>query len=54
VIIWHGSHIHQWKEAEYHLKPDFGHFKEQLEAPAEDSKLILEDRFPAPINFTCN
>eukprot|EP00828_Plagiopyla_frontata_P032649 TRINITY_DN4251_c0_g1_i1.p1 TRINITY_DN4251_c0_g1~~TRINITY_DN4251_c0_g1_i1.p1 ORF type:complete len:484 (+),score=73.58 TRINITY_DN4251_c0_g1_i1:179-1630(+) len=48
VIVWHGTHIKQWEDQDYQNQPEYANFKELLEAPQEDVKLIVEDRFPTP------
>eukprot|EP01067_Filipodium_phascolosomae_P005476 Filipodium_phascolosomae@DN3557_c0_g1_i2.p1 len=48
VVVWHGETIHAWKDAGYHSDPAYANFARLLNAPAEDAKAILADRFPAP------
>jgi len=50
VVVWHGEHIHKWKEAGYDKEAEYANFKNLLIAPVDDAKLIIEDRYPAP-NF---
>ena len=48
VLIYHGETIHAWKKAEYHLQENYANFKELLEAPVEDARDIIDNRFPIP------
>lgn len=54
VIIWYGDMIHQWQEQGFQDKPDYAHFKELLQAPANDANHILTERFPTPKFILCN
>lgn len=51
VITWKGDHIKKWIDQGYHLQEEYASLKELIEAPLEDVKLIMEDRFPVPIFF---
>lgn len=48
VVIWHGSDICAWVDAEYHKKPEYENFARLLDMPVEDSGIILQSRFPIP------
>lgn len=48
VLIYDGATVAQWKKAGYHLDPNYLTFKQLIEAPIEDAKSILQDRFPMP------
>eukprot|EP00933_Yihiella_yeosuensis_P045433 TRINITY_DN40809_c0_g1_i1.p1 TRINITY_DN40809_c0_g1~~TRINITY_DN40809_c0_g1_i1.p1 ORF type:complete len:757 (+),score=153.63 TRINITY_DN40809_c0_g1_i1:1-2271(+) len=48
VVIWRGETIHQWMDAGYQEKEEYANFKALLQAPAEDAKQILAERFPVP------
>lgn len=48
VVIWRGDTISAWYEAGYQDDPNYASFKQLLTAPAEDAKVILQDRFPVP------
>ncbi|KAK2195420.1 bifunctional Sec23-Sec24 helical domain superfamily/von Willebrand factor A-like domain superfamily/Protein transport protein Sec23/Sec23-Sec24 beta-sandwich/Gelsolin-like domain superfamily/Zinc finger [Babesia duncani] len=54
VIIWYGEQIHQWQELGYQDKTEYAHFKELLNAPAQDAKHIIGSRFPTPKFILCN
>jgi len=48
VVIWRGERVQAWCDAGYQDREDYAHFRKLLQAPAEDAKLILADRFPVP------
>jgi len=48
VVIWRGETIQAWFDAGYHENEEHANFKALLQAPAEDAKLVLSGRFPAP------
>uniref|UniRef100_A0A915KNH3 Protein transport protein SEC23 n=1 Tax=Romanomermis culicivorax TaxID=13658 RepID=A0A915KNH3_ROMCU len=48
VLIYDGATIAQWKKAGYQNDPNYVTFKQLIEAPVEDAKSILQDRFPMP------
>merc|ERR1719401_2123243 len=48
VVIWRGEMIQTWYDAGYQEKEEYANFKALLQAPAEDAKQILADRFPVP------
>jgi len=48
VVIWRGETIQAWYDAGYQEKEEYANFKVLLQAPAEDAKQILHDRFPVP------
>ncbi|GIX63798.1 protein transport protein SEC23, putative [Babesia caballi] len=54
VIIWYGEMIHQWREQGYQDKPEYVHFKDLLQAPANDANHLLTERFPTPKFILCN
>jgi len=54
VVVWHGEHIHKWKEAGYDKEAEYENFRSLLAAPVEDAKLIIEDRYPAPTFIECH
>jgi protein transport protein SEC23 len=51
VCIWKGATIHAWDKAGYAENPDYANFKALLEAPVEDAKYIMQERFPMPRFF---
>merc|ERR1719379_2606769 len=48
VVIWRGETIQAWYDAGYQEKEEYANFKALLQAPAEDAKRIMEERFPVP------
>merc|ERR1712060_125841 len=48
VVIWRGEKVQAWYDAGYQEKEEYANFKSLLQAPAEDAKQILNDRFPVP------
>jgi len=48
VVIWRGATIQAWYDAGYHNQEQYVNLKNMLEAPQEDVKQILGNRFPVP------
>jgi len=48
VVIWRGEKVQAWYDAGYQEREEYANFKALLQAPAEDAKQILSDRFPVP------
>jgi protein transport protein SEC23 len=48
ILIWHGENIITWKEQGYHEMEGYEGLKDMFEAPREDAKMIMQDRFPTP------
>jgi len=46
ICIWKGDTIAKWEEAKYQDDPAYENFKGLLEAPIEDAKYIMQERFP--------
>jgi protein transport protein SEC23 len=46
VAIWKGKTVKDWETAGYAENPDYANFKALLEAPFEDAKAIMAERFP--------
>ena len=51
VCIWKGSTIVSWEDANYQDQEGYEGFKGLLEAPVEDAKYIMQERFPFPRFF---
>eukprot|EP01128_Nolandella_sp_AFSM9_P005576 TRINITY_DN2711_c0_g1_i1.p1 TRINITY_DN2711_c0_g1~~TRINITY_DN2711_c0_g1_i1.p1 ORF type:complete len:750 (-),score=124.59 TRINITY_DN2711_c0_g1_i1:204-2351(-) len=49
VVVWHGKTINEWKQAEYHLKPEYANLASLLAAPRHDAEQLLNSRFPFPL-----
>ena len=41
ILIWHGDTVIKWKEAGYHEQEGYEGFKQMLEAPREEARLIM-------------
>jgi protein transport protein SEC23 len=54
IVIFHGEHVAMWRNQEYHLKPEFANLKALLEAPPQDAKDLLSDRYPIPMYVVCD
>lgn len=54
VLIWHGSTIAAWAKEGYQEQPEYSNLKAVLESPLEESKLLLDERFPTPFFVSCN
>jgi len=48
VVIWRGEMIQAWYDAGYQDQEEYANFRQLLQAPVEDAKQILADRFPVP------
>lgn len=48
IILWKGENIMSWIEQKFHEQPEYEYFKNFLEMPDEDYKLIIEDRLVIP------
>ncbi|KHN81869.1 Protein transport protein Sec23A [Toxocara canis] len=48
VLIYHGQTIAAWRKMNYQEDPQYGAFKQLLEAPVADAAAILQERFPMP------
>lgn len=40
VLIWHGETIAKWRDAKYHLQPEYANVKTLLEVPIEDAEVF--------------
>lgn len=54
IVIFHGEHVAQWRDQGYQSKPEFANFKLLLEAPQQDAKDLLADRYPIPMYVVCD
>ncbi|TNJ27906.1 Sec23 [Giardia muris] len=48
LLVWTGSSVAAWREAGYHLKPEYANVAALLDAPQYEVDEVLEERFPAP------
>jgi protein transport protein SEC23 len=54
ILIFHGSTIAQWRNANYQDQPDHENFRNLLQMPREDAAEILQERFPMPRYIDCD
>ncbi|EOA29902.1 hypothetical protein CARUB_v10012995mg [Capsella rubella] len=54
VVVFHGMTIAQWRNMRYHHQPEHQAFAELLQAPQEDSQMIVRERFPVPRLVVCD
>ncbi|KAF5736623.1 protein transport protein SEC23-like [Tripterygium wilfordii] len=54
VVIFHGMTIAQWRNMGYQNQPEHQAFAQLLEAPQDDAKMIIHDRFPVPRLVVCD
>ncbi|KAK1279065.1 hypothetical protein QJS04_geneDACA007382 [Acorus gramineus] len=54
VVIFHGLTIAQWRNMGYQNQPEHQAFTQLLQAPHEDSQMIIKDRFPVPRLVVCD
>ncbi|KAI3932834.1 hypothetical protein MKX01_031816 [Papaver californicum] len=54
VVVFHGMTIAQWRNMGYQNEPEHKAFSLLLEAPHEEAKLIIKDRFPVPRLVVCD
>jgi protein transport protein SEC23 len=54
VVIFHGMTIAQWRNMGYQNMPEHQAFAQLLEAPLEESRQIIGDRFPIPRLVVCD
>ncbi|KFK39665.1 hypothetical protein AALP_AA3G273400 [Arabis alpina] len=54
VVVFHGMTIAQWRNMGYHHQPEHQAFAELLQAPQEDSQMMVRERFPVPRLVVCD
>lgn len=54
IVVFHGSTIVQWRRAGYHSLPEHVVFAQLLQAPQDDAKIIIKERFPVPRLVICD
>ena len=54
MIIFHGETIAAWKQQGYQLQEEHANFRNLLEAPQQDSQMIMNSRFPVPRFIVCD
>ncbi|KAF3791749.1 transport protein [Nymphaea thermarum] len=54
IVVFHGMTIAQWRNMGYQNQPEHQAFAQLLQAPQDDSHLIIKDRFPVPRLVVCD
>jgi len=54
VVIFSGDTVAQWRKEKYHENPQYANFAQLLQAPKDDSAMILKERFPHPRFVECD
>ncbi|KAK0270156.1 GTPase-activating protein S23 [Friedmanniomyces endolithicus] len=54
ILIFHGETMAEWRKAGYQEMHGYENFKEILEAPKEDARELIQDRFPLPRFIVCD
>lgn len=54
VIIFHGETVAAWRNAGYHEQAEYGNIADLLNAPKEEVRELLSDRFPLPRYINCD
>lgn len=54
VVVYHGETMAAWKAQGYHLQEEHVNFRNLLEAPLNDSQMIMNNRFPIPRYIVCD
>ncbi|KAF1809982.1 hypothetical protein P152DRAFT_144790 [Eremomyces bilateralis CBS 781.70] len=54
ILIFHGETMAEWRKAGYQDQEGYENFSTLLEAPKEDAKELIQDRFPLPRFIVCD
>ncbi|KAF2794737.1 protein transport protein SEC23 [Melanomma pulvis-pyrius CBS 109.77] len=54
ILIFHGETMAEWRKAGYQEQEGYDSFRTLLEAPKEDAKDLIQDRFPLPRFIVCD
>ncbi|CAN0898590.1 Protein transport protein SEC23 [Linum grandiflorum] len=54
VVIFHGMTIAQWRNMGYQNQAEHQAFAQLLQAPQDDSQMIIQERFPVPRLVVCD
>ncbi|KAF2256663.1 transport protein-like protein sec23 [Trematosphaeria pertusa] len=54
ILIFHGETMAEWRKAGYQDQEGYENFAALLEAPKEDAKDLIQDRFPLPRFIVCD
>lgn len=48
LLVWSGSTVAAWRNAGYHLMPEYANVKQLIDAPTTEINEILKNRYPSP------
>jgi protein transport protein SEC23 len=54
IVIWHGDEVCKWREAGYHLDPDYENIKQMMENPTDYAQSLLTERLPISRFVSCD
>lgn len=54
ILIFHGETMAEWRKAGYQDQAGYENFKAVLDAPKEDARELVQDRFPLPRFIICD
>lgn len=54
ILIYHGETMAEWRKAGYQDQEGYENFKAVLDAPKEDARELVQDRFPLPRFIICD
>ncbi|KAM3420557.1 Protein transport protein SEC23 [Cercospora zeina] len=54
ILIFHGETMAEWRKAGYQEMEGYENFRELLDAPKQDAKDLIQDRFPLPRFIVCD
>lgn len=54
ILIFHGETMAEWRKAGYQDQEGYENFKAVLDAPKEDARELVQDRFPLPRFIICD
>ncbi|KAH7125115.1 transport protein-like protein sec23 [Dendryphion nanum] len=54
ILIFHGQTMAEWRKAGYQEQEGYENFATLLDAPKEDAKDLIQDRFPLPRFIVCD
>lgn len=54
ILIFHGETMAEWRKAGYQDQGGYENFKAVLDAPKEDARELVQDRFPLPRFIICD
>lgn len=54
IVIFHGSTIARWRNMGCHMQPEHQAFAQLLQAPHDEARLLIQERFPVPRLVVCD